>query len=458
MMTKSTPRKPVQTQLWKILLADLVDPRHELVLLAKAMDWDRFEKALEGAYSPDNGRPSCPVRMLAGLTLLRFMYGSSDQQVLDGWVENPYWQFFCGGTFFEHEAPVNQSTLSRWRAKLGERGGEEMLRESLECALRNKVARRGDFERVNADTHVQEKFVRHPTDARLLDRARERLVSVADRLGIRLKRNYRRKGKQMLRKCSGYAKARQLKRLKRGVETMKGFLRRVAEELEATPFAPSTPREAALWARMKSDLALSKRLLAQNERTPGRERLYSMHEPQTECIAKGKAHKRYEFGVKSGLVTSSKGNWILGARAFPGNPYDGHTLQAGLEQAERICGVQPKQAFVDLGYRKSGYEGPCDIQVVNRFRKTKSRSLLRWWKRRSAIEPVIGHVREDHSREGRCRLAGQLGDTLHALLTAAGFNLRKLMKGLKRLFIVLLSGGLPGQGVCPAPLPLPVAA
>ena len=125
-----------------------------------------------------------------------------------------------------------------------------------------------------------------------------------------------------------------------------------------------------------------------------------MHEPQTECIAKGKAHKRYEFGVKTGLVTSARLNWILGARTFPGNPYDGHTLQQALEQAKRITGVEPEQACADLGYRKSGYEGACDIQIVNRFRKTPDRSLLRWWKRRSAIEPVIGHVREDHSREG----------------------------------------------------------
>ena len=153
--------------------------------------------------------------------------------------------------------------------------------------------------------------------------------------------------------------------------------------------------------------------------------------------SRGKARKRYEFGVKTGLVTSARSCWILGAQTFPGNPYDGHTLQLSLEQAERITGVAPKQACADLGYRKSGYDGSCDIQIVNRFRKTPDRSLLRWWKRRSAIEPVIGHVREDHSREGRCRLAGRQGDALHALLTAVGFNLRKLMKGLKRLFLCL---------------------
>lgn len=439
MMTKSTAGQPVQTLFGKIMLTDLVDHQHELVRLADAIDWGQFEKALKGSYSADNGRPSCPVRMLAGLTMLRYMFGLSDQEVLDGWVENPYWQYFCGGTFFEHRPPTTQPTLSRWRAKLGESGAEEMLRETLRCARRNKLAKSTDFERVNVDTHVQEKYVRHPTDAGLLDRAREHLVKDAGRLHIRLKRNWRRKGKQMCRKCSGYAKARQFKRLRRGVATLKGYLRKVVAELEASHFIPKTPWETATWMRVQEDIALAKRLLEQDATTPGRERLYSLHEPETECIAKGKSHKRYEFGVKAGLVTSARGCWILGAKTFPGNPYDGHTLQPALEQAERIGGVVPRQACVDLGYRKSGYEGPCEIQVVNRFRKTRNRNLLHWWKRRNAIEPVIGHVREDHSREGRCRLAGAAGDALHALLTAMGFNLRKLLKGLKRLFLSLVA-------------------
>ena len=137
MMTKSAPRKPVQTQLRKIMLRNLLDLKHELVLLAGAIDWKRIEKAMAGADSPDTGRPSCPVRLLAGLTMLRSLYGLNDQQVLDGWVENPYWQFFCGGAFFEHEPPVTQPTLSRWRAKVGEKGTEEMLRETLSCAQRS---------------------------------------------------------------------------------------------------------------------------------------------------------------------------------------------------------------------------------------------------------------------------------------------------------------------------------
>ncbi len=154
MMTKTDSGKPVQSDLFKIMLRDLVDPGHELVLLRDAIDWRRFEEALEPAYSCDKGRPSIPVRMMAGLTFLKYMFGMSDQDVLDNWCENPYWQYFCGGEFFEHRPPTDQATMSRWRSRAGEAGAEEMIMGTLASALRNKVAKRKDFERVNVDTTV----------------------------------------------------------------------------------------------------------------------------------------------------------------------------------------------------------------------------------------------------------------------------------------------------------------
>ena len=229
------------------MLRDLVAKGHELVLLRDAIDWQRFEKALEPAYCSDNGRPSIPVRMMAGLTFLKYMFGPSDQDVLDSWCENPYWQYFCGGEFFEHEPPTDQATMSRWRSREGEAGAKEMVMEGLASAVRNKVAR-------------------------------------------------------MLR------------------------------------------------------------------------------------------------------------------------------------EAEEMSGVKPQHAYCDLGYREHDYKGDCDVQVVNRFRKRKPRCVLRWWKRRSAIEPVIGHIKSDHRME-RNMLGGELGDRLNAVLSAVGFSLVKLMKGLKRRWL-----------------------
>ena len=436
MMTKVDASKPVQTNLFKVMLRDIVFDRHELVLLKKAINWERFEKALEPAYCEDNGRPSIPVRTMAGLTFLKYMFGLSDQEVLDGWVENPYWQDFCGGEFFEHEPPTDQTVMSRWRKRAGEAGVTDMIMETLEAAVRSKVAKAKDFERVNVDTTVQEKNVRFPTDARTLDRARERIVVVGERLGIGFRRNYVRKGKTMLRKHSGYVKAKQFNRAQNVVRAMKQYLRNVVDDAERCPVVPTSPGQLALLVKLMNYVELSKKLIAQDKDTPGREKIYSVHEPQVECIAKGKVHKRYEFGVKAGFVTASRTNWVLGAMALPGNPYDGNTLAQMLKQAEEISGVKPQHAYCDLGYRGHDYEGDCDVQVVNRFRKRKPRAILRWWKRRSAIEPVIGHVKSDHYME-RNMLAGAAGDKLNAMLAAVGFNLVKLMRGLKRLFLCL---------------------
>ena len=436
MMTKVDASKPVQANLFKVMLRDIVFDRHELVLLKKAINWERFEKALEPAYCEDNGRPSIPVRMMAGLTFLKYMFGLSDQEVLDGWVENPYWQDFCGGEFFEHEPPTDQTVMSRWRKRAGEAGVTDMIMETLASSVRSKVAKAKDFERVNVDTTVQEKNVRFPTDARTLDRARERIVAVGEKLGIGFRRNYVRKGKTMLRKHSGYVKAKQFNRAENVVRAMKQYLTNVVADAENCQIVPTSLAQIAQLAKLVELVKLSKKLIAQDKNTPGKDKIYSVHEPQTECIAKGKVHKRYEFGVKAGFVTASRTNWVLGATALPGNPYDGNTLAQMLEQAERLSGVKPQHVYCDLGYRGHDYKGECDVQVVNRFRKRKPRALLRWWKRRSAIEPVIGHVKSDHYME-RNMLAGAAGDRLNAMLAAVGFNLVKLMRGLKRLFLRL---------------------
>ena len=151
--------------------------------------------------------------------------------------------------------------------------------------------------------------------------------------------------------------------------------------------------------------------------------MYSIHEPEVECIGKSKAHKKFEFGTKVGLVTSSRSNWIVGAEAYPGNPYDGHTLKAALAQTSKILGFEPEIAICDLGYRGNNYEGKCNIQIINRFRKRVSRSPSRWWNRRSAIEPVIGHCKSEHQMD-RNQLRGKLGDELNVIFV----NFRKLLR------------------------------
>jgi IS5 family transposase len=419
-----------QADFFKTLLRGLVNPDHPLVRLAHSIDWDYFEDEFAEFYCHENGRPACPIRVMVGLQYLRAKEGISDDDVLAHWVENPYWQYFTGGTSFTHEPPTDQATMSRWRKRVGEKGAEALLLETLRTALRTKVIKPSDFERVNVDTTVQPKNIRFPTDARLYDRMRERLVKLARKHGLALERSYVRTSKTLLRKISGYAKAKQCRRVERATKKLKKYLAHVADCITAAPGSRGVAMEALLQR--------AQRLLAQKRED--KNKLYSVHEPQVECIAKGKAHKPYEFGVKAGVVTTSKGNWVIGALAFAGNPYDGHTLAAALEQSERLCGRAHKMAVCDLSYRAHDYTGPCDIQVVQRNRRGRSRGLLRWWKRRSAVEPVIGHMKSDHGL-GRNMLCGELGDKLNVIFAGIGFNLRKLLRAFARFLSLFLGWG-----------------
>jgi transposase, IS5 family len=164
-------------------------------------------------------------------------------------------------------------------------------------------------------------------------------------------------------------------------------------------------------------------------------KLYAMHAPEVECIGKGKARQPYEFGVKSSLAVTHRSGLIVGARTFPGNPYDGHVLSAQLEQVNILLedvNAKPKQVVVDLGYRGVDADNP-NVEILHRgCWKSMTRQQRRWLKRRQAIEPVIGHLKADH-RMDRCWLRGASGDALHAVLCAAGYNLRWLLRAMARL-------------------------
>ena len=416
-----------QASLFQILLRDIVNPDHPLVLLTHAIDWEALETMFVDCYCQDNGRPACPIRVMVGLQYLRAIEGISDDDILAHWCENPYWQYFTGGTYFEHEPPTDQATMSRWRKRISEKGVEALFHEIIKTGLRTKAIKPAELKHVNVDTTVQPNNIRFPTDARLYDRARERLVKQARKEGITLERSYVRKSKQLLRRQGNYAHAKQFKRAQKMTNKIKGFLLNVVDDIAAAPTC--SPHMAGL-------LLLARRLLAQKR--DDKNKLYSIHEPQTECIAKGKAHKPYEFGVKTGLVSTAKAGWVVGVQTFPGNPYDGHTLDAMLAQSERFCGVSHTMAACDLGYRGHTYTGPCDIQVVKRSRRGLARGLLRWWKRRSAIEPVIGHMKREHGL-GCNMLHGELGEKQNAFFAAIGFNLMKLLRALACFFVFILS-------------------
>jgi IS5 family transposase len=229
-------------------------------------------------------------------------------------------------------------------------------------------------------------------------------------------------GKRALCQQARFAHARKYQQANKMTRRLKTMLGRVLRDI-----LRKAPRNAGKIAdeRLRELCQLATRLLAQTRTS--KNKLYSVHAPEVECISKGKAHKKYEFGCKVSLTTTNKSNWIIGALACHGNPYDGHTLRGSIEQVQRITGVEPKQVNVDQGYRGHDYVGDAQVNVIGVIAKTLSRAVRRMFKRRAAIEPVIGHAKADN-RLCRNPLWGKAGDKINVLLAAAGFNLRKLLR------------------------------
>lgn len=429
MKPKKSPVHERQGNLFRVELSRIIDRGHGLVKLAEAVDWHRLDEMFGSTYCPDNGRPGVSTRLMVALHYLKYTHNLSDEEVVACWVENPYWQYFSGMKWFEHDVPIDPSSMTRWRKRIGEAGAEGLLRETLEAGLKIKAVKPHQLKRVNVDTTVQEKEIRFPTDARLYDRARQRLAEAAKDRGISLRQNYNRKSKHALYMQSRYAHAQQMQRARQCTRKLKTYLGRVIRDIERNYQKPDEP--------LRNLLEIGRKIFHQ-QRTD-KNKTYSVHAPEVECISKGKAHKRYEFGCKVSVAATSRGGWFVGAQAVHGNPYDGHTLSDALSQVERM-GIRPEQAFVDMGYRGHNYEGPVEVHVDKRHRGRTAKSLWRWMKRRAAIEPGIGHLKREH-RMDRNRLKGKEGDCINAILSAAGMNFSKLLRwagDLLRLFFLWL--------------------
>jgi transposase, IS5 family len=400
----------------RVRLAVLLSHEHPLYQLAEAIDWTRFESEFGALYAEDVGRPGLPTRLLVGLHYLKYLFDESDESVVSKFVENPYWQFFCGGEYFEHELPCHPTSLVKWRRRIGADGMEKLLTETLSTAKRERALTESEIKRVNVDTTVQEKAVAFPTDARLYHKARRALVRAATAAGINLRQTYVRLGKQALARQGRYAHAKQMKRARRETRRLRQYLGRVMRDIRR-----KCPKPGAV---LKLLLERAQRILQQQRHDT--KKLYSVHAPEVECIAKGKAHQPYEFGCKVAVVTTARTNWVVGISAVHESPYDGRTLAPALEQVERTTAVRPEVAFVDRGFKGSAHHPP-DVAVYLTGRKRLSRTLKALLRRRSAIEPVIGHLKQEHKLE-RSHLLGQEGDRINAVLTGCGFNLRKLWR------------------------------
>ena len=430
----SKPRDERQADLFRPPLEQIINMRHPLVRLAAEIDWDFVARRFGAACRSGPGHPPLPTRLMAGLLILKHMHDLSDERLCERWVENPYFQYFCGEVVFRHELTFDRSSLTHWRQRLGEEPLAALLQESLAVAHRTGALQGKDLERVVVDTTVQEKAIAYPTDARLLHRAIEKLVALAKDTGVELRQSYVRVAKRAAIMAGRYIHAHQFKRARRELKFLRTRLGRLIRDIRR-----KIDGDPVLEERFASLLDLAMRVRHQEARQRG-PKVYSLHAPEVECIGKGKPRSPYEFGCKVSVVTPVTaprgGQFVLHAKALHGNPYDGHTLGPVIADLENLTGVTVHRIHVDKGYRGHSYLDRFKVWISGQVRRV-TKSIRREMRRRAAVEPVIGHVKAEH-RMGRNYLKGRAGDRANAVLAAVGYNFNLLLRWLEQLFCALI--------------------
>lgn len=418
--------------MFQMYLPNILNLSHPLCGLAGSICWEDLHASFKTLYSEDMGRPAKSVRLMVGLHYLKYMKDLSDEVLVEQWIENPYWQYFCGEEYFQTEFPIHPTSMTKWRNRLKDSHLQELLETTIKSGLKTKTIKKSSIKKVNVDTTVQEKNITFPTDVKLYYRLIQHLVRKAKFHDILMKQTYERSGKTLLRRHGGYVHARQMKRARRVKSKLRTSLGRLYRDIlrKATP-------ELLMDEEFKVLRELVERGMSQTRTS--KHKLYSVHEPHVECICKGKAHKRYEFGNKVGFAGTSREGFILSAVSFHGNPYDGHTLQETLRNAESNLGSLGKlgEVYVDLGYRGHDYEGEAEVHIVGRSRNRLTCSQRKWYNRRSVIEADIGHMKGEH-RLDRNYLKGKEGDTLNVVFSACGYNLRMIYRRIASTFFVAI--------------------
>lgn len=419
-MIGKTDKSP-QLNMYQVPLVQFIDKEHELCQLAEKINWDELEKDLSVYYCPDNGRPSIPIRKITGVILLKRMFKESDESVVDRWKENPYWQYFCGEVHFQHHWPFDPTELIKFRQRLGEEGIERILKLSIDLFDKREIQEK----LVLIDSTVQEKNITYPTDAKLQKKIVEKCRDIAQNEGIVLRQSYKRILKQLMIDQRFREHPKRRKKANAAARKIKVIAGRVVRDLERK-------FNVEQLNRYREDLFLFKRILSQEQKD--HDKIYSLHEPEVGCIAKGKESKKYEFGNKSSIARTIKSRIIVGAMAFKNNPYDADTLDPQLRQIDRLTGRFPGTAVLDRGYRGKKNVLGTEIMIpgklpanASNYQKQKTRKYFR---ARAGIEPVIGHIKHDHGMI-RNYLSGTQGDAINTLLAATGFNMMKMLRRIK---------------------------
>lgn len=427
--------KQRQGRLLQDKLSKELSSKHKLYKLKELINWSELEEEVGGIVNVRAlGRERKSLRVMLSLSMLQAMYNFSDCLTSETFEENLYWQYFCGYEYIDTKLSVSESAIRRFRQELGEEGYNYILKELTKVGLRVGAYKKKDLDSGIIDTTVQIKNIKHPHDAYLLGKARVELVKLANNLGFKLNETYEKKYKKGLINLWKYKDVSKSKKRTKTMKHMKilvgRLIRRVERKITEVNMLLAPDKEKLL-EKIKKIYAQSflSKQSKEKYKKAGNEVIYSFHAEEVECIGKGKLNKPYEFGNKVGIAVSGRGNFILAVKSFQDNPYDGHTLAETVAQMEKNTEIEVKKIFVDLGYRGSNYKKKGKIYTPY-TKKSLSKEDKIMQKRRSAIEPVIGHLKQ-YGRMGRNYLKGVIGDILNPLISAIGFNLRGLANKIK---------------------------
>ena len=411
--------KTPQLNIFDTPIKNFINLEHELCELAHKIDWETIEKDFAEYYS-DIGRPSVPIRRMVGMLLLKYIYNLSDEAIVDRWIENPYWQYFTGEVIFQTKKPFDPTDFIYFRNRIGKTGAEKLLKISIQL-----FGKEAEEKEVLIDSTAQEKNITYPTDAKLHKKIIERINKIAKQEGIELRQTYTRTLKQLMIDQRFHHHPKRRKKAKAALNKIKTIAGRQTRDIERK----FTPEQKEKYNNLF--ITINKILVQQQG---DKNKIYSLHEPDVRCLAKGKEAKKFEFGNKSGFVVTKTSKIVVGALAFEDNPYDGHTLEEHLKQVEHFVGKRPKVGIVDRGYKgKKNIEGTAIVlpslpkKGASQYQKQKDRKRFR---ARAGIEPIIGHIKHDH-RMLRNFLKGTNGDMMNTILAATAFNFKKMLNRIK---------------------------